>query len=65
MEFQFWNWLSCPVCDKRDDVKMMAHQTEIVLECYECGQISEYTIGEDVPIHDLDIDAIIDVANED
>lgn len=60
MEYRFWAWLSCPACDERDDVKMMAHQTDIVLECYECGQISEYTIGEDVPIQDLDIDRILE-----
>lgn len=62
MDLRFCQWLSCPGCDERDDVKMMAHQTDLVIECYECGQISEYTIGEDVPIHDLDVDAILEVA---
>ncbi|MFC7216192.1 hypothetical protein ACFQO4_19195 [Saliphagus sp. GCM10025334] len=64
MTYSFWKWLSCPVCDERDDVKMMAYRTDIVLECYECGQMSEYTIGEDIPIHQLDIDAIAERAGE-
>lgn len=44
---------------------MMPHKTDIILECYVCGQTSEYTIGEDIPLHNLDIDAITDIASQD
>ena len=64
MEYRFWDWLSCPACHERDDVKIIAYRTDIALECYECGQQSEYTIGKDVPIHELDIDAIVEAADE-
>lgn len=64
MGYRFWDWLSCPSCDNRDGVKMMAYQTEIAIECYECSQKSEYTIGEDVPVHELDMDALVEDAAE-
>ncbi len=65
MRVQFRDWLSCPDCGERDDVQMMAHKTDIVLECYSCGQISEYTVGDDIPLHNLDIEAITDMVSED
>ncbi|MFC4542803.1 hypothetical protein ACFO5R_12810 [Halosolutus amylolyticus] len=64
MDYRFSEWLRCPSCDEVEDISMMAHKTDIVLECYECGQISEYTVGEDIAIHELDIDAIAEVVDE-
>lgn len=60
MEYTFRDWLACPQCDERDDISTFAHQTDIVLECYECGQISEFKIGDDISLQNLDIDAIAD-----
>ncbi len=64
MGTQFRDWLGCPECDEREGISMMAHKTDIVLECYDCGTISEYTIGHDISIHGPDIDAIAEVAQE-
>ncbi|MDS0476863.1 hypothetical protein [Natrinema sp. 1APR25-10V2] len=52
---EFRAWLRCPACgaDGVDDVSILAHETAIVLECYDCGAIREFEIGEDVPVHDL------------
>ncbi|MFC4437688.1 MULTISPECIES: hypothetical protein [Natrialbaceae] len=61
---RFRDWLGCPACNERNDISRMAHRTDIVLECYECGKISEYKIGQDISIHGLDIDAIAEVAKE-
>jgi len=65
MGVQFRDWLSCPDCGERDDAQMMANKTDIVVECYNCGQIAEYTIGDDIPLHNLDIEAITDIVSED
>lgn len=64
MGYGFRDWLSCPDCGERDEARLMAHKTDIVLECYVCGQTSEYTIGEDIPLHNLDIETITDIASE-
>lgn len=64
MEYTFRNWLACPECNEREDLSTLAHHTDIVLECYECGQISEFVIGKDISLQDLDIDAIATVAEE-
>lgn len=64
MEFQFRDWFACPECDERDQVSGLAHDTDIVFECYECGTISEFTFGEDPPLQDVDVKAIRDRADE-
>jgi hypothetical protein len=43
---------------------MMAHTTDFVLECYDCGQMSEYTVGSDIPLQNLDIDAVTKIMND-
>ena len=57
-DFQFREWLSCPSCDGNTEVSILAHETDIVLECYDCGAISEYEIGRDVPVSNVDQDEI-------
>ena len=61
MEFRFQDWFSCPVCNEREVVSTFSYKTEIVFECYGCGQISEYQIGEDIPLQNLDVDAITEI----
>ena len=57
-EYRFREWLSCPACDGDEDVSILAHGTDVVVECYGCGTTAEYTIGEDVPVTDLDAEEI-------
>lgn len=64
MGYGFREWFACPACDEREAVSTLAHSTEIVFECYECGQISEYDIGEDVPLRSLDLEAIAEATEE-
>ncbi|MDS0477978.1 hypothetical protein [Natrinema sp. 1APR25-10V2] len=64
MGYEFRNWLACPVCDEREGVSLLAHQTEMVLECYECGEVSEFVIGEDISLQNLDIEKIKEVAGD-
>ena len=64
MSYTFQDWFACPECDERDVVSSFAHRTDIVIECYGCGQISEFTIGEDIPLKNLDTDAIVELAKE-
>lgn len=64
MEYGFRDWFACPGCGDRESIGTLAHETEIVFECHECGQRSEYVIGEDVPLQGLDIDAIAADAEE-
>lgn len=61
MEYEFRDWLACPACDERTDVSILAHDADVVLECYECGLISEFIIGADVTLQNLDTDAIDEV----
>lgn len=58
----FNDWVGCPECDGDSEVGVLAHNTDLVLECYGCGYISEYTIGEDVPFNGLSPAAIEDHA---
>lgn len=60
MGYSFQDWFACPNCDEREEVSTLAHMTEIVFECYECGLTSAFVIGEDVSLKNLDIDAIAD-----
>lgn len=64
MGFQFKDWVRCPECDEREQVKAITFKTDIVFECYECGMISEFTFGEDIPLQNLDTDAMADIADE-
>lgn len=63
-EHRFREWFACAECDERDGISSLAHGTEIVLECYSCGLISEYAIGRDISLQNLDIDAIEQVAEQ-
>lgn len=54
MEIGFRDWLCCPSCDADTEPSVLAYGTSIVLECYDCGLITEFEIGADVPFHDLD-----------
>lgn len=57
MSNRFRDWLSCPNCDgDRDgdgDVSLLAHNVDIVLECYACGITAEFMIGDDTPFQNL------------
>lgn len=58
MGHRFQEWLACPECDERDAVSTLAHEADLVLECYDCGLVSEYVLGDDVALQNLDADAI-------
>lgn len=64
MGYTFRDWLSCPNCERQETARMMTHKTDFVLECYDCGQMSEYTIGKDMPLQNLDIDAVSEIMHE-
>lgn len=64
MRYKFHDWFGCPECDERERVSALAHEAEIVFECHECGAISEFVIGEDLPFQNLNIDAIADRTGE-
>lgn len=51
---RFDDWLACPECDGDGEVSVLAYRTDLVIECYECGQTAEFRIGSDVPFHNLD-----------
>lgn len=55
---RFREWLSCPTCDGDGEVSVLAHETDIVLECYDCDRIAEFTIGEDTPLQSLSADTV-------
>lgn len=59
---RFRDWYTCPECDEREGVASLAKGTDIVLECYSCGLTAEYVIGRDIPLDDLDIEAIQEIA---
>lgn len=65
VDYQFQEWLSCPSCDGASEVSILAHDADIVLECYDCGAVSEYEIGQDVPVSNVDTDEIDRVVPED
>ncbi|GAB3665353.1 hypothetical protein [Halopiger thermotolerans] len=50
---RFNHWLSCPDCSGDEDVSLLAHGTDIVVECYGCGRIAEFTLGEDTPFQNV------------
>ncbi|ELY62074.1 hypothetical protein [Natronolimnohabitans innermongolicus] len=58
IDHQFQAWLTCPDCTGDSGVGILAHGTEIVIECYDCGTSSEFTIGQDVPVSNLDTSEI-------
>lgn len=64
MANRFRDWCSCPECGERDEVSTLAHRTEIVFECYDCGLVSKFEIGEALSLQNLDTDAIADSAEE-
>lgn len=61
MGYRLTDWLSCPACREHDEVSLLAHETEMVAECYSCGQVSEFVIGEDIPLNGLEPDTIAEV----
>ncbi|MDJ1431183.1 hypothetical protein [Halostagnicola sp. A-GB9-2] len=61
---QFEDWLACPECDGDSEVGVLAHRTEIILECYGCSYVSEFAIGQDVPVNSLSESAITDAASQ-
>ncbi|MFC6764840.1 hypothetical protein [Natrinema soli] len=63
-EYRFSDWVACPKCDERDDVSTLSHKTEMVFECHECGLISEFVIGEDIPLQNLDANAIAELSDK-
>lgn len=46
MASELGEWLSCPDCDGTGDVGVLAHETEMVLECYGCGRIAEISLDD-------------------
>ena len=62
-DYQFQEWLSCPSCDGNSEVSILAHNADIVLECYDCGAVSEYEMGRDVPVSNVDPDEIEQVGS--
>ncbi len=52
MEYSFREWLTCPECSEDEEIGILKHNSEIVFECYECGQISEFTLGDERPFDD-------------
>lgn len=63
MGYSFRDWFACPNCDEREEVSTLAHRTEIVFECYDCGLTAAFVIGEDISLQNLDIDAIADLTD--
>lgn len=63
MEYSFQDWFACPKCGERDGVSTLAHETEIVFECYECGLVSEFVIGEAISLRNLDVEAIAELTD--
>lgn len=61
---EFQDWIACPACNEREEASTLAFKTDIVLECYGCGLISEFAFGEDVSLQNLAPDAIEECANE-
>lgn len=64
IDYRFQDWLVCPECDGETDAGILAHGTDVVIECYDCGTTSEFTIGVDVPVSNLDADLIDRFADE-
>lgn len=60
MKYEFHDWVACPACDENEEVSTLAHGTEIVFECYECGLISEFVLGEDISLQNFDLEAIVE-----
>lgn len=63
-EYRFSDWFACPKCDGGDDVSTLAHKTEIVFECHECGLISEFVIGDSPSLQNLDANAVIELGEK-
>lgn len=61
---RFQDWIACPDCDDGGEASIMANKTDVVIECYSCGAVDEYVIGDDLPIQNLDLEAIEQVADE-
>ncbi|WP_436346919.1 hypothetical protein [Natronorubrum sp. FCH18a] len=57
METSFREWLRCPACEHDTEPSVLAFRSAIVLECYDCGLVAEFEMGDDVPFQDLDRDA--------
>lgn len=62
--YKFRDWFACPECDGRDDVSTLSHKTEMVFECHECGLISEFVIGEDTSLRNLDVSSIEELGDK-
>lgn len=65
VDHRFQEWLACPACSGNSAVGILAHRTDIVIECYDCGTMSQFTIGRDVPVSNLDVDEIDRFADDD
>lgn len=63
MTYRFREWLRCPGCGETD-IGVLAHETDVVLECYECGEISEFRLERDVPFVNVDSGADADGSGE-
>jgi uncharacterized Zn finger protein len=59
-EYRFRDWVACPECEEREEVSTLAHKTDIVFECYECGLVSEFELSEENSFQNLDANAIVD-----
>ncbi|SDJ99372.1 hypothetical protein [Natronorubrum texcoconense] len=64
MDSRFRDWLTCPSCTDGDDVGILVHGTDLVLECYDCGHVAEFTVEEDVPFNSLQAEDLESVARE-
>lgn len=64
MGYKFRDWFECPDCEEHEEVSTLAFETQIVFECHECGVTSAFVIGEDLPLRNLDSDAIAERTDE-
>lgn len=64
MEYRFRDWFACPECGGREEVSTLAYDTDIVFECYECGLVSEFVVGEDASLQNLDSDSMREAPDE-
>lgn len=54
MSHRFSDWLACAECGEQEEVSMLAHRSDFVIECHACGLVSEFRVGENLRIQNVD-----------